>query len=126
MATENIALLQSRAAGEDLSEKQHFILQLNATGGIEVAEGATDLVVGVLQNYPESGEQAVYAYGGVAKVKAGGAVGVGAWVTTDGNGKGVATTTDGDIVIGRHIGTAAAADGDLLEVQLGIQHLYIA
>jgi hypothetical protein len=126
MSTENIALVQSREAGESMTTKQFYIVQLDATGKIEVGEGATDLLVGVLQNYPAAGEQAVYAYGGVAKVKAGGTVGVGAWVTSDGNGKAVATTTDGDIVIGRHIGTAAAADGDLIEVQLGIQHLYIA
>jgi hypothetical protein len=126
MASEQIGLTKSREAGEDLSEKQHYIVQLSAAGLIEVAEGATDLVVGVLQNYPESGQQAVYAYTGTAKVKAGGTIGVGAWVTTDANGKAVATTTDGDVVIGRYLGTAAAADGDLIKVQLGIQHLYIA
>lgn len=113
-------------ASEDLSAKKYYIVQLDATGGIEVGEGATDLLVGVLQNEPESGEAALYRFGGTSKVKAGGTVGVGAFVTSDANGKGVATTTDGDIVIGRHIGTAAAADGDLMEVQLGIQHLYIA
>jgi len=113
-------------AGEDLSAKQYFIVQLDASGNIEVGEGATDLLVGVLQNKPQSGEAALYRFGGTSKVKAGGAVGVGAWVTSDANGKGVATTTDGDITIGRHIGTAAAADGDIMEVQVSIQHLYIA
>jgi hypothetical protein len=126
MATDNIGFLRSREAGESMTDKQHYIVQLDATGKIEVAEGATDLIVGVLQNTPAAGEEATYAFGGVAKVKAGGTVGVGAWVTTDGNGKAVATTTDGDVVIGRHIGTAAGASGDLIEVQLGIQHLYIA
>ena len=33
---------------------------------------------------------------------------------------------DGDTVIGRHVGTAAGADGDLIEVQLGISTLYLA
>jgi len=113
-------------ASEDLSAKKYYIVQLDATGGIEVGEGATDLLVGVLQNKPQSGEAAVYCFGGTSKVKAGGAVGVGAWVTSDANGKGVATTTDGDVVIGRHIGTAAAADGDLMEVQVSIFTLYIA
>jgi hypothetical protein len=126
MATENIGFMASREAGEAMTDKQHYIVQLDATGKIEVAEGATDLIVGVLQNYPGAGEQAVYAYGGSAKVKAGGTIAIGAWVTSDANGKAVATTTDGDIVIGRYIGTAAAAYGDLIEVQLGIQHLYIA
>lgn len=113
-------------AGEDMSAKQYYIVQLDATGKIEVGEGATDLLVGVLQNKPLAGEAALYRFGGTAKVKAGGAVAIGAWVTSDANGKAVATTTDGDVVIGRHIGTAAGADGDLIEVQVSIQHLYIA
>jgi hypothetical protein len=125
MAAENIDNLQSRDAGEAMTDKQHYIVQLDATGKIEVGESATDLLVGVLQNTPAAGEQAVYAYTGVAKVKAGGAVGIGAWVTSDTAGKGVATTTDKDVVIGRHIGTAAAADGDLMEVQLGIHKISI-
>ena len=61
---------------------------------------------------------------GTSKVIAGGAITVGAWVTTDSSGEAVATTTDGDIVIGRAL--EAADDGDIFEVQLGIQHLYIA
>jgi hypothetical protein len=126
MATENIALLHSGEAGEAMTDKQFYIVQLDATGKIEVAEGATDLVVGVLQNAPAAGEQATYAFGGIAKVISAGTIAVGAWVTTDGNGKAVSTTTDGDIVIGRFIGTAAAAASDLIQVQLGIQHLYIA
>lgn len=126
MSTEHIGQTYSREAGEAMTDKQHYIVQLSAAGLVEVGEGATDLLVGVLQNTPAAGEQAVYAYTGVAKVKAGGTIGVGAWVTSDGNGKAVATTTDGDIVIGRYLGTAAAASGDLIEVQLGIQHLYIA
>jgi len=126
MSTENIGHLFSREAGEDMTAKQHYIVQLSATGLIEVAEGATDLIVGVLQNTPDTGEQAVYAFSGVAKVKAGGAINIGDWVTTDSAGKAIATTTDGNITIGRFIGTAAAADGDLAEVQLSVQHLYIA
>jgi len=126
MSTEHIGQTRSAVAGESMTDKQHYIVQLDAAGKIEVGEGATDLLVGVLQNTPAAGEQAVYAFTGTAKVKAGGTVGVGAWVTSDTGGKAVATTTDGDVVIGRYLGTAAAADGDLIEVQLGIQHLYIA
>lgn len=113
-------------AGEAMTDKQFYIVQLDASGNIEVGEGATDLLVGVLQNKPASGAAALVRFLGTSKVKAGGVIAVGAWVTSDANGKAVATTTDGDIVIGRYIGTAAAADGDIIEVQLGIQHLYIA
>ena len=52
MATENIGLTRSREAGESMTDKQHYIVQLDATGKIEVAEGASDLLVGVLQNAP--------------------------------------------------------------------------
>lgn len=126
MSTEHIGFIASREAGEAMTDKQHYIVQLDATGKIEVAEGALDLIVGVLQNAPAAGEQATYAFGGVAKIKCGGAIGIGDWATTDSSGKAVATTTDGNITIGRYIGTAAAADGDLGEFQLSIQHLYIA
>lgn len=120
MSTENIGCLRSREAGEAMTDKQFYIVQLDATGKIEVGEGATDLLVGVLQNTPAAGEQATYAFTGVAKVIAGGTVAVGDLVTSDSNGKAVATTTNKDVVIGRFIGTAAAASGDLIEVQLGI------
>jgi hypothetical protein len=112
-------------AGEDLSSKQFYIVQLAADGDIEVGEGATDLIVGVLQNAPESGQPATYRFLGTTKVVAAGSISIGDWVTTDSAGKAVATTTDGNITIGRAL-EAASADGDIIEVQLSIQHLYIA
>jgi hypothetical protein len=117
---------RSGIAGEDMTAKQFFIVQLAADGDIEVAEGATDLIVGVLQNAPDSGEQATYRFLGTTKVSAGGVINVGDWVTTDSAGEAVATTTDGNITIGRYLGAAACADGDIIEVQMSIQHLYIA
>jgi len=113
-------------AGADLSAKKYYIVKLDSAGAVVLAAAATDAIVGVLQNKPQSGEAAVYAFGGTTKVILGGTVAVGAWVTSDGNGKGVATTTDGDVTIGRYIGTAAGASGDIAEVQMSIQHLYIA
>ena len=126
MASENIGHTRSAAAAADLSAKQFYIVKLSSTGTVDLAAAATENIIGVLQNTPVSAEQAVYAFTGVAKVKAGGTIAVGAFVTADSAGKAVSTTTDGDVVIGRFIGTAAAASGDLVEVQLGIQHLYIA
>jgi hypothetical protein len=111
-------------AGEDLSEKQYFIVQLDASGDIEIGEGATDLLVGVLQNKPESGQAATYRFLGTSKVQAGGSVSIGDWVTSASDGEAVATTTDGDVVIGRALEAADAQD--IFEVQLSIQHLYIA
>lgn len=112
-------------AGEALTSKQFYIVQLDASGNVEVGEGATDLLVGVLQNEPASGEGATYRFLGTSKVVASGVVAIGDWVTSDAAGKATATTTDGDVVIGRAL-EAAGADGDIIEVQLSIQHLYIA
>ena len=111
-------------ASEDLSSKQYFIVQLDASGDIEIGEGATDLLVGVLQNKPEDGQAATYRFLGTSKVQAGGTVAIGDWVTSASDGEAVATTTDGDIVIGRALEAADAQD--IFEVQLSIQHLYIA
>lgn len=117
---------KTKLASEDLSSHQFGIVQLDASGTLEKGEGATDLLVGVLQNTPASGEAATYRFIGTAKVKigAGGGIGVGAWVTSDTAGLGLATTTDGDIVIGRALEAGDA--GDIIEVALGVQHLYIA
>jgi hypothetical protein len=114
---------RSAVAGEDLTAKQFYIVQLDATGKIEVAEGATDLVVGVLQNAPDTGEQATYRFGGTTKVIAAGVVAIGDLVTTDSAGKAVATTTEGDCVIGRYVGTAASAAGDIIEVQMCVHRI---
>lgn len=111
-------------ASEDLSSSQYYIVQMDSTGGIEIAESATDFIVGVLQNKPASGEAATYRFLGTSKVKAGGTVAIGAWVTAASDGEAVSTTTDGNITIGRAL--EAAVDQDVFEIQLSIQHLYIA
>ena len=106
-------------AGEDLSAKRYYIVQQDASGNIEVGEGATDLLVGVLQNKPESGKAALYRFLGTTKVVASAAIAIGALVTTTNAGKAVTTTTDKDVVIGRAL-EAAGADGDIIEIQLSI------
>lgn len=116
---------KTKVAGEDMSTKQYYIVQLAADGDIELGEGATDLLVGVLQNKPAAGEAALYRFGGTSKVVSAGSVAIGDWVTSDTAGKAVATTTDGDITIGRAL-EAGTTDGDIFECQLSIQHLFIA
>lgn len=115
---------KSLVCSEDLSAKQFYIVQQDANGLAEVGEGATDLLLGVLQNKPKSGETALVRFGWTTKVICGGTVAIGAWVTSDSNGKAVATTTDGDIVIGKAL--EAGDSGDIIEVMMSIHHLYIA
>ena len=109
-----------------LIAKQYYIVKQHTDGTLILAAAATDGIVGVLQNKPAVGAAALVRFLGTTKVIAGGTISVGAKVTTDSNGKAVATTTDGDVIIGTYLGTAAAASGDVIEVLLGISHLYIA
>ena len=106
-------------AGEDLSSSRYLIVQLDASGNIEIGEGGTDLLVGVLQNKPESGEAALYRFAGTTKVVASAAIAIGANVTSASDGEAVTTTTDKDVVVGRALEAAGAA-GDIIEIQLGI------
>lgn len=124
MSQSTASFERTGVAGEAMTTKKYYIVQLDASGNIEVGEGATDLVVGVLQNKPDSGEAAIYRFLGTSKVIAGGTIAIGDFVTTDSAGKAVATTTDGDVVIGRALEAADA--NDIFEVQLGIHRFYIA
>ena len=116
---------KTKAAGEDMDTKQYHIVQMDASGDAEVGEGATDLLIGVLQNKPKSGEGALYRFGGTSKVVAGGVVAIGDWVTAKSDGRALATTTDGNVVIGFAL-EASLADGDIIEVQLSLSRLFVA
>lgn len=106
-------------AGEAMTDKEFYIVQLDANGNLEVGEGATDLLVGVLRNTPGAGEAAAYQFLGTAKVKLGGTVSAaGSWITSDSSGKGIVTTTDGNRVIGFALETGVA--DDIIEVQLAM------
>jgi hypothetical protein len=115
---------RSREAGETLEDKEFYFVQLDANGKLEVAEGATDLVVGILQAGAPAGSPATYRFGGTAKLILGGTVtSAGQWVTTDSDGKGVVTTTDGDLACRA---LEAGVAGDIIEVQLPLITLFIA
>lgn len=108
---------KTKKASEDLSSKQFYIVQMDSSGDMEVGESATDLLLGVLQDKPESGQVGCYRHEGTSKVVASAAIAIGAYVTTTNAGKAVTTTTQGDIVIGKAL-EAAATDGDIIEIQL--------
>lgn len=106
----------TRKAGADLSAKQFRFVKMSS-GNVVAGAAATDKVVGVLQNKPTSGDTAeirLIANGGTYKVVAGGAITEGAYITCDSNGEAIATTTAGNVVLGRAL--EAADDGDLFEV----------
>lgn len=103
-----------------LATKQYYVVKQHTDGTAILSAAATDKHVGVLQNKPAVGAAALVRFLGTTKAVSGGTIAVGSWVTSDSNGKVIATTTDKDVVIGKYLGTAAAASGDIVEIQLGI------
>jgi hypothetical protein len=100
-------------AGEDLSAKRYYIVKLNSDGEVILATAATDAILGVLDNAPEEGQTAdvVLLNGcGTFKVKTGGNISKDAYVTTNGSGLAIATTTTGNRVIGRAVATTLSGD----------------
>lgn len=101
-----------------LAAKQYYLVKQHTDGTAILAAAATDAIVGVLQNKPAVGEAALVRYYGTTKVVAGGTIAVGAFVTANASGQAIATTTAGDVVVGMYLGTASAASGDIIEIQL--------
>lgn len=103
-----------------LAAKAYYIVKQDTDGTLILSSAATDKHVGILQNEPAVGEAGIARFGYTSKVIAGGVIGVGAWVTSDANGKAVATTTNKDVVIGKYLGSASCAAGDIIEIQVNI------
>lgn len=93
-----------------------------ASGEVVVAAAATDKFIGVVVADVGAGEMAdvrLRSAQGTVKVRAGGNVAVGDYVTSDADGEAVATTTVGQEILG--LALEAGVDNDLIEVmpQLG-------
>lgn len=103
----------SAVAAADLTGKRYYIVKLDTNGAVVLATAATDAILGVLNNEPKLGQTAdvVLLNGeGSFKVKTGGNISKDAYITTDGAGKAIATTTAGNRVIGRAVLTSTSGD----------------
>lgn len=105
----------TKAAGADLSTKQYFIVKLVANA-VVLSSAATNQHLGTLENNPVSGDTAVVLgrhSSDTGKVILGGTVAAGDKLTSDANGKAVATTTANDVVMG--IAQNAGVLNDIVE-----------
>lgn len=94
-------------AGVDLTGKRYYYVKFDTNQNIVLATSATD-ILGVLDNEPKAGANAeVVLLNGVGtfKVKLAANTSAKASLTSDSNGKAVATTNAGDIVCGRLVRT---------------------
>ena len=108
----------SLASTNSLTTKQFYIVKVDTANdhSVVIAAAGTDPIVGVLQNKPAAGAAALVRFLGSTKVVAGGTITRGDLVTSDANGKAVATTTNKDVAVGRAL--VSAVSGDILEIQL--------
>lgn len=99
-------------AGADLRTKQYFIVKLSS-GDVVLAAAATDNLLGILMNKPNSAENAevqLVNSQGTCKVVAGGSITAGNMITADSAGKAVATTSVGNYILGMALKDAASGD----------------
>lgn len=95
---------------------QYYIAKKDSTEGAVVLATDSLVAMGIIQNKPKAGEAALVRVAGTSKVIAGGTVHYGDWVTSDANGKAIATTTNKNRVIGMAL--AEAVTGDIFEIML--------
>lgn len=86
-------------AGESLTAAQFLFVTLESDGEIDLADGAGEQCIGILENDPATGGEATVTVSGKCRVKAGATVAAGAAVATDAAGKGV-TAASTNIIMG--------------------------
>lgn len=123
MAFEQVVegLQYARNAGADLSAKVFYLAKVDTDGDIVLAAAGTDVVLGVIREGAVANKPVTVQFGGIGKVIAGGSITAGARITSDGNGKAVATTSAGDKVCG--IALTAADAGDIISIALVPGHV---
>lgn len=116
MAWENLEGIYSLPAAVDLSANQYQAVVANASGQFALC-GLGAIPDGILHNLPKAGEQAraVTLHGVVVKMKAGAAISLGGFISSDATGRAVTSVTTGHARFGKALRAAGAA-GDIIEV----------
>lgn len=111
----NSAVKITLVAAADLSTKQFYFVKIDSSGKAALCSGATDKPIGVLQNTPASGQEAVVTVVGGTKVIASASLDEGTAIGTTAAGKAGAKTVGTDTtnyIVGTII-VAAGADGEI-------------
>lgn len=112
----------TRKQGADLTGKLYYIVKQDTTAQqVVLAAAATDKLFGVVSQLNKAGSTAVGATvsihqrnaSGTYKVVLGGTVAIGDALTSDANGKAIATTTSGNEVLGE--ACEAGVAGQIIE-----------
>lgn len=107
-------LIPGLKASADLSSKQYYFVKLSGAGTVDVCAAVTDKPIGVLQNNPASGEEAIVCGLGVTKVNSDAALSAAALIGTAADGQAaayVAGTDTTKYLVGQVIEASGAAGG---------------
>lgn len=110
MAVDSNVHTETFLAGADLSAKRYYLAKQNAAGEAVLSAAGTDRSIGPIYEPNDDATDVAVAVSGQPKVLAGGTIGEGDRLTSDANGKAVATTTPGDYVFGEAMEEAAAGE----------------
>ncbi|CAB4158439.1 hypothetical protein UFOVP711_4 [uncultured Caudovirales phage] len=124
----NSAVKITLVAGEDLSAKQYYFVKINTSGQAMLCSGATDKPIGVLQNDPASGEEAVVTVVGGSKVVASASIDEGVLIGTASTGKADAKVpgTDTTEYVAGTVILASGADGEILTALINCANVHRA
>ena len=86
----------TRVAGADLRALQYYYVKLSTTDTVVVCAAATDVPIGILQNAPTSGQEAVIMATGISKVNSNAALSIGNLIGTAADGQADAKTAGTD------------------------------
>lgn len=124
MSTIQEGQYRSKPAGEDLTAAQYMFVTLESDNALDLADAITDFAYGVLQNAPNTGQEASVKVSGMTKVVAKEALAIGNYVAPATDGKAqvaVSTQFPRGIVV-----KAAGAENDLAEIELLYTTLAVA
>lgn len=114
MAYEIPGLVATFKAAGDYTSSQYYFVKLTAADTVTVCSKVTDEPIGVLQNAPNTGEEAEVMLYGISKVSADAALTAGLLIGTsaDGQADGKIWGTDKtEFIVGRVITATGAAGG---------------
>lgn len=96
-------------AGQDLRSSQYCFVAISGSEAVMLCRTSGEDMMGILQNQPYSGDNAVVMVMGVSKIKAGGSVTRANPITTNHSGMGVSVTlTSGQYVLATALETMTA------------------
>lgn len=118
ISSANYITLPGLTASATLAAKQYYCVKMASTAKqVIVGAAATDRVIGIVQNDPAAGEEALVAIAGACKAAAETSVSVGDYVASSSTGRVKTTTTGNDDVIGLALEASSAA-GDIITIVL--------